>query len=319
MEKILISACLLGDKTKYNGGDNYFPFVEELKKKYILIPFCPEVEGGLSVPRSPSEIQKDGSVMNKEGKDVTSSFVSGAEKAYQATRFFGVSIAILKNGSPSCGPRQVYDGSFKGNLVDGLGITARRLIAAGVKVYSDTDNLEFLLGETEEQKEERKRRNIEKEMAKKEGRPFDKEKKTFKKRKEGSFSPDGTYKAKGERQSWKKDGYIEHRKKDSFGLSSYPKKRTGTFKKRDAETGFKKDYEKKGPRNEFGKEFKKGFHKGGLKKPFKKGEQEGSSEKKRYAKKPGFKKDFHKGGFKKGNFKKGGFKKPYAKKKEFER
>lgn len=318
MEKILISACLLGDKTKYNGGDNYFPFVEELKKKYILIPFCPEIEGGLSVPRSPSEIQKDGSVLNKEGKDVTSAFVSGAEKAYQATRFFGVSIAILKNGSPSCGSRQVYDGSFKGNLVDGLGITARRLIAAGVKVYSDTDNLAFLLGESEEQKEEKKKRNIEKEMAKKEGRPFKEDKKPFRKRKEGSFSPKSTFKAKSERPSWKKDERSDYRKKDSFDSSSYPKKRTGSYKKRDSETGFKKDFKKNGPKKEYGHGFKKDFHKGGFKKPFKTEGKEGGFEKKGYAKKPGFKKSgFKKSGFKKTGFKKGGFKKPYAKKKEF--
>lgn len=319
MEKILISACLLGDKTKYNGGDNYFPFVEELKKKYILIPFCPEIEGGLSVPRSPSEIQKDGSVMNKEGKDVTSSFVSGAEKAYQATRFFGVSIAILKNGSPSCGSRQVYDGSFKGNLVDGLGITARRLIAAGVKVYSDTDNLEFLLGETEEQKEERKKRNIEKEMAKKEGRSFGTAKKPYKKRKEGSFSSKGPFKAKGEGPSWKKDGDRDDRKKKSFSSSPYSGQRTGSYKKRDSKTAFKKDYERKDPRKEYGNGSRKSFHKGGFKKPFKKDGQEGGFEKNRYAKKPGFKKGFAKGGFKKGGFKKGGFKKPYVKKKELDK
>ena len=170
MEKILISACLLGDKTKYDGGDNYWPFVEKLKKKYVLIPFCPEVEGGLSVPRKPSEIQKDGSVLSENGKDVTKNFVDGAEKAFQACRFFGVSIAILKDGSPSCGSRKIYDGSFKGNKIDGLGITARRLIASGIKVYSSTDNLEFLLGESEEAKERRKERNIEKEAFKKEER-----------------------------------------------------------------------------------------------------------------------------------------------------
>ncbi len=226
MDKILISACLLGDKTKYDGGDNYLPFIEKLKKKYELVPFCPEMEGGLGCPRSPSEIQKDGSVKNSEGKDVSSSFAKGAEKAYQACRFFGIGIAILKDGSPSCGSRYVYDGSFKGNKVEGLGITARRLIAAGIRVYSSEDNLDFLLGETEEEYEKRKQANIEKVKARKEAEELRKAEKEAKKaensenesehkkyerkprsfdRKRSFHKDDGEYSSRP-RRSYKKDG-----------------------------------------------------------------------------------------------------------------
>ena len=228
MDKILISACLLGDKTKYDGGDNYFPFVEKLKKKYVLIPFCPELEGGLSVPRSPSEIQKDGSVLNKEGKDVSSFFIAGAEKAYQACRLFGISIAILKDGSPSCGSRHVYDGSFKGNKIDGLGLTARRLIAAGIKVYSSEDKLDFLLGEDEESYEKRKQENIKKAALRKEkGNSYEKKPSSFHKKggDEGKASFD-------KKRVFNKGKGFSHKKKDAFHGSPY---------KKDGEKPYKKD------------------------------------------------------------------------------
>ena len=73
MEKILISACLVGDNVKYDGGNNKSPLIEKLLEKYELIPFCPEVEGGLPTPRSPSE-RKEGRVINKDGDDVTAAF-----------------------------------------------------------------------------------------------------------------------------------------------------------------------------------------------------------------------------------------------------
>ncbi len=146
MDKILISACLIGDKTRYDGGDNRWPFAEKLMAKYDLVPFCPEVEGGLPVPREPAEIKRN-QVFTKSGKDVTKEFDRGAERALQACRLFGIRIAILKDDSPSCGCRHIHDGHFTGTKIDGLGVTARLLIANGVKVYAETDDLAFLLGE----------------------------------------------------------------------------------------------------------------------------------------------------------------------------
>jgi len=187
MDKILISACLLGDKTKYDGGDNYWPFVEKLKEKYDLIPFCPEVSGGLPVPRVPSEIQPNGSVLSKTGKDVSASFALGAKKAYEAARLFGVVAAILKDGSPSCGSRYVYDGTFSGTRVAGLGVTARRLIASGIKVYSSEDELSFLL-------EGKKEENPRKKGTKTKSKPFGKTYKAADRPKSGQKRP---YKGKG--------------------------------------------------------------------------------------------------------------------------
>jgi uncharacterized protein YbbK (DUF523 family) len=146
MEKILVSACLVGDKVRYDGTANPVAFIEKLQKFYEIVPFCPEVEGGLSTPRSPAEIRHN-QVVTEDGKDVTANYDAGAQKALNICKFFGIRIAILKDGSPACGPRQIHDGSFKGNKIPGLGITARLLIENGIKVYAETDNLAFLWGE----------------------------------------------------------------------------------------------------------------------------------------------------------------------------
>lgn len=143
MEKILISACLVGDKTRYDGKSNYHPLIKELLQKYELIPFCSEVEGGLSIPRTPSEIQGE-HVINKKGKDVTKNYLLGAEKALNICKYLDIKIAILKDGSPACGVHQIYDGNFSGHKIKGMGITASLLAKNGIKVISE-DEIESLL------------------------------------------------------------------------------------------------------------------------------------------------------------------------------
>lgn len=143
MEKILISACLVGDKCKYDGKSNYTPLIEELLKKYELVPFCPEVEGGLPTPRHPSEIQKD-VVRMDNGKNVTKNFVTGAELAYNICMYLGIKVAILKENSPSCGSHNVYDGSFTHKLIKGKGITASYLERKGIRVISEEEIDSFL-------------------------------------------------------------------------------------------------------------------------------------------------------------------------------
>ena len=143
MERILISACLVGDNVKYNGGNNKSPLIDRLLEKYELIPFCPEVEGGLKTPRSPSEI-KDGQVVNQEGQDVTFAFEKGAELAFNICLFLKIKKVILKETSPSCGSKQIYDGSFSHKVIPGMGITARYLKEKGIEVYSEND-IESLL------------------------------------------------------------------------------------------------------------------------------------------------------------------------------
>lgn len=151
MEKILVSACLCGQKTRFDGKDNPFPFIEKLKRHYDVVPFCPEVEGGLPLLREPCEIVNN-SVLSESGKDYTKEYIEGAKKAVSLCHFFGIKIAILKDRSPSCGSRTIHDGSFKNNMIEGLGLTARALIADGVKVYADTDALDFLVPEEKKKK-----------------------------------------------------------------------------------------------------------------------------------------------------------------------
>ena len=143
MEKILISACLVGDKTRYDGKGNYHPLVKELLEKYELVPFCSEVEGGLSIPRTPSEIKGD-RVINKAGKDVTRNYQAGAEKALNICKYLDIKIAILKDGSPACGVHQIHDGNFTGRKIKGMGITASLLSKNGIKVISE-DEIQTLL------------------------------------------------------------------------------------------------------------------------------------------------------------------------------
>ncbi len=154
MEKILVSACLYGVACRYDGLDKKSAFIaEELSKYYDLVAICPEVEGGLPIPRPKCEI-KDGKAVTEEGKDCTKNYIEGAKKALALCRYFGISKAILKDGSPSCGSRYIYNGSFKGNKISGLGFTARYLIDHGIAVYSDEDALEFLIPKEEGVKRE---------------------------------------------------------------------------------------------------------------------------------------------------------------------
>ena len=143
MKKILISACLVGDKTKYDGKSNYTPKVKELLEKYELVPFCPEVEGGLKTPRTPSE-RKDGRVISKGGKDVTRQFETGAERALNICKYLGIEIAILKERSPSCGVNEIYDGSHTGKTIPGQGVTTELLRNNGIKVVNE-DQIDELL------------------------------------------------------------------------------------------------------------------------------------------------------------------------------
>ena len=146
MEKILISACLVGDKVKYNGQSNYNPVVKKLLEKYELIPFCPEVEGGLKTPRDPSEI-KDGKVFSNKGRDVTKQFEDGAEKAFNICLYLGIKYAILKDNSPSCGSTRIYDGTFRGRLINGEGITTKYLRSKGITIITESQIEEFFFNE----------------------------------------------------------------------------------------------------------------------------------------------------------------------------
>ena len=136
-EKLLISACLLGRNCKYNGGNNYVPLTEELKERYDLVPVCPECFGGLPIPHEPSERVGD-KVLSKSGEDVTEPFRRGAEKTLAAAIQQGVTRAVLKERSPSCGCGSIYDGTFTGTVVPGNGVAAELLLSRGVVIYGES-------------------------------------------------------------------------------------------------------------------------------------------------------------------------------------
>ena len=128
METLLISACLMGFNCKYNGGNNALPedVLQTLRRRYRLIPVCPEAAGGLPTPRAPSE-RLGSRVINRDGQDVTAAFQRGAELAVRLAERFDIRFALLKSNSPSCGSGTIYDGSFSGRLVPGDGVTAEYL------------------------------------------------------------------------------------------------------------------------------------------------------------------------------------------------
>ena len=137
-KKILVSACLLGTPCKYSGGSNRNSKVIEMIEKAGLeaVPVCPEVMGGLPTPRVPAEIRGE-RVITKDGKDVTEEFLLGAELTLKKAKENGCSIAVLKERSPSCGCGRIYDGSFRGILISGDGITARMLRTAGIRILGE--------------------------------------------------------------------------------------------------------------------------------------------------------------------------------------
>lgn len=144
---ILISACLLGIDCKYNGENNKVQALVEALDNVRFIPVCPEQLGGLTTPRMPAEIvYKDGKrrVVNKELSDVTKEFEKGAEETLKLAKLYHCKAAILKERSPSCGGRQVYDGSFQGKVKQGIGLAAELLMENGIKVYNE-ENYEDLL------------------------------------------------------------------------------------------------------------------------------------------------------------------------------
>ena len=143
---ILISACLLGRNVKYSGGNNLCPWLAKYYNTDDFIAICPECFGVLPIPRPPAEIQGgsgedvlNGSakVADKDGKDVTQNFISGAQKALAYAKKHNANYAILKARSPSCGYGMIYDGSFSGGKKAGNGVTAALFLQHGIKVYTE--------------------------------------------------------------------------------------------------------------------------------------------------------------------------------------
>lgn len=144
----LVSACLLGRHCRYDGGHCYNPVVEELKRHAEIIPVCPEMLGGLGVPRPPCEIMGgtasdvwagSAKVLDRERNDRTEAFKKGAIKALRLCQEHGIQNALVKSNSPSCGCGTIYDGSFSGTKRRGNGVFTQCLLDAKINVVCDSN------------------------------------------------------------------------------------------------------------------------------------------------------------------------------------
>lgn len=156
MSKLLISACLLGQKVRYDGADQFqdHPRLHALKSAGRIVTICPEVAGGLAVPRPPAEIQQaktgqdvlngDACILTNTGQDVTAEFIRGAEKTLALAQANQVRVAILKARSPSCGSGVIYDGTFSSKKIPGMGTTAALLAQHGIQVF-DEDQIDLAI------------------------------------------------------------------------------------------------------------------------------------------------------------------------------
>ena len=136
---VAVSACLLGERCTWRGGDNALPAetLARLRDACEVIPVCPEVQGGLPTPRQPSEMLGR-RVVSKTGEDVTVQFEAGAAAALADAQAAGCRLALLKEKSPSCGCGRIYDGTFSGKLVPGNGVAAQAFSDAGIKVFGES-------------------------------------------------------------------------------------------------------------------------------------------------------------------------------------
>lgn len=183
---ILVSACLLGEPVRYDGKGKLIGWIKELENDHQLLSMCPEVAGGLPVPRDPAEIRgnslsilneyriamdsSDATKPNKQGAanqmgeprsqinngiastgvfsnsglDITGLFLRGAQETLKFCRGYHITLAILKERSPSCGKSQVYDGTHSGHIIPGIGITGALLSQHGIRVFSEEDQAEVL-------------------------------------------------------------------------------------------------------------------------------------------------------------------------------
>ena len=138
MKKVLVSACLLGQACRYDGGDCRNAKVLAYLQDKKAIEICPEQLGGFGTPRLAAEI-KDDLVIDINGKDVTSEFMRGAQAALAVAQANGCKLAILKNESPSCGKGRIFDGTFRGRLTEGSGVTASLLQENGIEVLTEDE------------------------------------------------------------------------------------------------------------------------------------------------------------------------------------
>lgn len=144
----LISSCLVGVNCRYDGNNNLDEALLNLINSGKAIALCPEVLGNLPTPRECCEItcriNEAQKVTAQNGEDRTAAFLEGAQKTLAVCKILGISKAILKSKSPSCGSEMIYDGSFQGKLISGKGLTAQLLEENGIQVFDEQNWMKHL-------------------------------------------------------------------------------------------------------------------------------------------------------------------------------
>ena len=137
--KLLVSSCLLGMNVRYDGGNNLIDNLDKLSEDFDIFPVCPEIDGGMVVPRIPCEIISTNplKIENEYGIDTTDFFKSGAMNSLDICKKNDIKIALLKSKSPSCGNLKIYDGTFSSTVIDGVGITANTLKYNGINIFNE--------------------------------------------------------------------------------------------------------------------------------------------------------------------------------------
>lgn len=144
---VMVSSCLAGINCRYDGNNNRVEEIAEMVAAGKAITVCPEVFGGMSIPRDSCEIVIDSNgkkcVKTEEGRDFTKEFEEGARKTLEIAKVLGIDTVILQQRSPSCGLGKVYDGTFSRRLIDGNGLAADLLSSNGIRVYNDDNYKEI--------------------------------------------------------------------------------------------------------------------------------------------------------------------------------
>jgi uncharacterized protein YbbK (DUF523 family) len=140
--RLIISACLCGHVCRYDGGRLDYPRLEALVVSGLAVPVCPELLGGLTTPRAPCELIQGGA-FTSDGKDLSDMFMRGASRVLDIARVHRIRTAILKDRSPSCGTSHIYDGTFSGRLISGMGLTALLLWRNGFTLFNENNAPEF--------------------------------------------------------------------------------------------------------------------------------------------------------------------------------
>ena len=133
-----VSSCLAGVKCTFRGSDNLIEVIKEMVARKEAIMICPEVLGGMSIPRNPCEIRND-KVIDITGEDKTREYELGAKRSLEILQKHNIDVVLLKAYSPSCGKNKIYDGSFTHTLIDGDGITCKLLEKNGIMVFNENE------------------------------------------------------------------------------------------------------------------------------------------------------------------------------------